>query len=60
METSLEGLKPSEVFALHRPRMEFPNSSGTAPDIAGPCHAYSRCYVTICKLQTYINPLVYH
>lgn len=36
IETSFEGWKPSDMFALHRARIEFLNSNGRDFDSSGP------------------------
>lgn len=36
IDTSFEGLNPSDVFALHRARIEFLKRCGTALDNSGP------------------------
>lgn len=36
-ETSLEGLNPSEVLALHNTLMDLLNKFGTKEDARGPC-----------------------
>lgn len=46
-ETSLAGLNPSEVFALHRARIEFLNRLGTAAESSGPCNAHLPRIITM-------------